>query len=944
MPTAEEREAAGEGRPQQESHLDEQKRQILEGIKGMNGLDGLDDEEVKQRTAEFGPNELVEKKESAVIKFLRYFWGPIPFMIEIAAILSAVLQHWADLAIVLFLLVVNAIIGFYEEKNAGDAIEALKAVLPSVCRVKRNGQWQNTHPRNLVPGDRIFVKGGDSVPADAIIISLPENETLEIDQSALTGESLPVHKVHGDLLYSSSVVRTGEAEAIVTATGRHTFMGETAKLVQSAVVSGHFQKVLVKIGNFLIIFDAALCLLIIIFAIWRHQDILMTLQFCLVLTIASIPVALPTVMSVTLAVGARAMAKESAIVARLTAIEELAGVDVLCSDKTGTLTTNQLTLDRFHTTPTTTEDELLMAAACASNWKGNDALDIAVINAYVQRHREMQREMASEEQRQQPEQQRRESSTSNTSAHPTQAAAVSAVYPPVPGCEQLAFKPFNPVWKRTEARVRMPDGTVRIFSKGAPQVIATLVRESRKRDPEVLARLEALDNAVKEMAKHGLRAIGVAEMIDGRWHLLGAISLIDPPREDSAFTIQKLKELGISTKMITGDQATIGAEVARRLGLGGHILSAAALEEELEAGGDISHKIEEADGFGEVFPAHKHAVVRALQKRKHLVAMTGDGVNDAPALKQANVGIAVAGATDAARAASDLVLLAPGLSVIVNAIILSRQIFARMLSYAHYRIMISVHMLVFLTIAILAFRFTLPAILVVLIALLNDFSILAISTDRLQWSKTPVKWRLGRVMLVSTCLGGILVFSSFLMLFLATEKWQDYLSLPQVHTLMYLQISISGHLVIFSTRIQHGSFLQSFPSLIFLVAILGTQVVATFLAVYASFLLTPIPWAWAGIVWAYSIITLLVVDACKEIMHLLITEHEDADEEEDTRMIGTRPFGHLPAGSHIQSLQSPTVQYRSMRKQAGQTGAAAAAKMSQPRGGIVQLEEKTAGV
>ena len=619
-----------------------------------SGPGGLTQDEAEKRLAQYGPNEIAEKKTNEFLKFLSYFWGPIPWMIEAAVVLSAVARHWPDFGIILTLLLANALVGFWEEHQAGSAIAALKATLAIKARVIRDGKWIEPAARELVPGDVIRLRLGDIVPADARLL---EGDSIEVDQSALTGESLPVSRKPGEAVFSGSIVRQGEIGALVYGTGTHTYFGKTAELVQEAHTVSHFQRAVLKIGDYLIILAVVLVAVIITVALFRGDPILTTLQFALVLTVAAIPVAMPTVLSVTMAVGARLLAGKQAIVTRLAAIEELAGVDVLCADKTGTLTQNKLTLgDPFGANDVSAE-QVILYAALASRADNKDTIDLAVLGGLKD----------------------------DQALKPYQVTH---------------FEPFDPVHKRTEATVKGPGGKEFRVAKGAPQVILELSANAGVVKP-------AVDKAVNDFAARGFRSLGVArDGEDGKWQFQGVLPLFDPPRDDARTTIGTAREMGVKVKMVTGDALAIALETAKKLGMGTNILDASGLgnAKRKESPAETA-AIENADGFAQVFPEHKFHIVDILQQRGHIVGMTGDGVNDAPALKKADCGIAVSDATDAARAAASIVLLTPGLSVIIDAMKESRKIFQRMNSYAIYRIAETLRVLLFMTLAILIFNF-----------------------------------------------------------------------------------------------------------------------------------------------------------------------------------------------------------------------------------------------
>jgi H+-transporting ATPase len=766
--------------------------------------DGLSSSEAQTRTQQYGPNEIIEKKVNPIIKFLSYFWGPIPWMIEAAAILSASLSRWDDFAIISLLLLMNGVVGFWQEHKADRAIELLKERLAPKARVKRDGKWQEIASKDLVPGDIVRVRLGEIVPAD---IKLIEGDFLQVDESALTGESLPVDKNVSDVAYSGSIVRQGEMDALVYATGMNTYFGRTAKLVEEAKTKSHFQKAVVKIGDYLIILAVILVSLVFVVATIRHESLLETLQFALVLVVAAIPAALPAVLSVTMAVGAVELSKKEAIVSRLVAIEEMAGIDILCSDKTGTITQNAIKVAQTVPFEGFTERDVLLFALLASREEDQDPIDSAIID---------------------------KSKTDLPDLVPSTV---------------IKFKPFDPVSKMTEAEIETAKGSFRT-AKGAPQAILSLAKDS------------SLDSVVNEnvdaFAAKGYRALGVAKGEDGIWRYVGLIALYDPPRDDSATTIKTAEEMGVTVKMVTGDHVAIAKEIAQMVGLRTNIEPATAFIDKPDE--EAEPIIEEADGFAQVFPEHKFRIVELLQSKGHIVGMTGDGVNDAPALKKADAGIAVAGATDAAKSAAAIVLTRPGLSVIIDAIKESRRIFRRMNSYAIYRISETIRVLFFITLSIVVFSFyPVTAIMIVLLALLNDFAIMSIAYDRAEYSLQPDRWRMASVMGMALFLGLIGTVESFGLLFFGL----DYLHLSKevLQSFMYLKLSVAGHLIIFIAR-SKGHFWSYRPSNLLIGAVLGTQTVATIIAVY-GFLIPPIGWNLAAIVWIYAVIVFLIIDQIK---------------------------------------------------------------------------------
>jgi H+-transporting ATPase len=761
---------------------------------------------------EFGPNEIPEKKINPAIRFLKYFWGPIPWMIEAAVILSALIGHWDDFAIILALLFVNAVVGFWQEYKAGNAIELLKQRLALKARVMRDDEWSEIPARELVPDDVVRVRLGDVAPAD---IKLMEGDYLLVDQSALTGESLPVEKHVSDITYAGSVIRQGEMNGLVVGTGISTYFGKTVKLVEEAKTRSHFQKAVIRIGNYLIILASVLVSVIFLAALFRHQSILGTGQFALVLLVAAIPVAMPAVLTVTMALGAVALAKKETIVSRLVSIEEMAGMDVLCSDKTGTITKNELTVSEIETFADFTHEDALLFGSLASRKEDNDPIDMAIL---------------------------------------TKAGTSPATADAMGRYRIVQFRPFDPVSKRTEATVEDTAGSLFKVTKGAPQVVLSLVADEKTIDSRVNSLVEAF-------AKKGYRALGVARTDkQGAWQFVGLFAIYDPPREDSASTVKAAQSMGVNVKMVTGDHIAIAREIASEVNLGQNIVSGDSFLEKRES--EAESVVESADGFAQVFPEHKYRIVELLQERGHIVGMTGDGVNDAPALKKADSGIAVAGATDAAKSAAALVLTRPGLSVIIDGIRESRKIFERMNNYAVYRIAETIRVLIFLTLAILAFNFQpITALMLVILAMLNDIPIMMIAYDNAKISGRPVSWDMHKVVTIAMVLGVAGVFSSFLLLWIGFDVL--HLSTATLETLIFLKLAVAGHMTLYLARTGEQHFwIRPLPSYRLFLATELTQIGGTILAVYGV-LMQPIGWAYAGLVWGYSIMFFLINDSVK---------------------------------------------------------------------------------
>ncbi|CAN6540147.1 unnamed protein product [Malus baccata var. baccata] len=808
--------------------------------------EGLTADEGANRLQVFGPNKLEEKKESKLLKFLGFMWNPLSWVMEAAALMAIVLANgdgrppdWQDFVGIVVLLVINSTISFIEENNAGNAAAALMAGLAPKTKVLRDGRWTEQDASILVPGDIISIKLGDIVPADARLL---EGDPLKIDQSALTGESLPVTKNPSDEVFSGSTCKQGEIEAVVIATGVHTFFGKAAHLVDSTNQVGHFQKVLTAIGNFCICSIAVgiLIEIIVMYPIQRRKY-RQGIDNLLVLLIGGIPIAMPTVLSVTMAIGSHRLSQQGAITKRMTAIEEMAGMDVLCSDKTGTLTLNKLTVDRnlIEVFAKGVEKEhVMLLAARASRTENQDAIDAAIVGML---------------------------------ADPKEARA---------GIREIHFLPFNPVDKRTALTYIDSEGNWHRASKGAPEQILTLCncKEDFKK------RVHAV---IDKFAERGLRSLAVArqqvpektkESQGTPWQFVGLLPLFDPPRHDSAETIRRALNLGVNVKMITGDQLAIGKETGRRLGMGTNMYPSSALlgqdKDAAIASLPVDELIEKADGFAGVFPEHKYEIVKRLQERKHICGMTGDGVNDAPALKKADIGIAVADATDAARGASDIVLTEPGLSVIISAVLTSRAIFQRMKNYTIYAVSITIRIVFGFMFIALIWKFDFAPFMVLIIAILNDGTIMTISKDRVKPSPLPDSWKLREIFATGIVLGGYMALMTVVFFWLMndTDFFSDKFLVrslrnrpEQMMAALYLQVSIVSQALIFVTRSRSWSFVER-PGLLLLGAFMIAQLVATLIAVYANWGFARIEgagWGWAGVIWLYSIVTYVPLDLLK---------------------------------------------------------------------------------
>jgi len=832
----------------------------------VNADTGITRNEVDKRLEKYGYNEINEQEESIVHRIFRRFWGPIPWMIEVAALLSASVQKWHDFIIILVMLLVNAGLDFMQEHRALNALKSLKAKMDQQISVLRDGIFSRVSTRELVPGDIIKLRIGDIIPADVQLLS---GDYLLIDQSALTGESLPVSRKTNEVAYANSIIKQGEMLAVVVNTGANTHFSKVVSLVAKATLEerSHFQKMVIQIGNFLIMLTVALVLLIIMVALFRHESFIEIARFSLVLTIAAIPVALPAVLSVTMAVGAMNLARKQAIVSKLTAIEELAGVDIFCSDKTGTLTENRMQVAEPIVMQGYNQTELFELAALASKLENNDPIELPIFH-YI------------------------DENLPEVNLKPYQ---------------QLHFQPFDPISKRTEAEIKSGEQLFTVI-KGAAQI---LINMTNLPDKEILM----INELVDQLASKGYRTLAVGKKVaDEALTIVGLIPLYDPPRTDSKQVIADMKNYGVRVKMVTGDHMAIAKEVGRLLGLEGeairsHQLTGSGSQElmalaqamasaiyqrlykevtqaEARKFADevmqnvkqlydtrlldrefihthesvIIDMIENVDLFAEVIPEDKYLIVERLQKAGHIVAMTGDGVNDAPALKKADCGFAVSNATDAARAAADIILTAPGLSVINDAIKQARITFERMKSYSIFRIAETIRIILFMTLAIVVFNFyPISALMIIVLALLNDIPILAIASDNTKVDCKPVRWNMKEILTISSVLGITGVVSSFLLFYILLElKFSE----EMIQSMFFAKLVIAGHGTIYNTRTDGWFWKKPYPSWLLFNATFLTRVLGTLIAVY-GIMITPIGWEYAMWMWAYALVWFVFNDIIK---------------------------------------------------------------------------------
>jgi len=796
---------------------------------------GLSGTEVERRRKIYGFNEITTEKTNWLKQFLSYFQGPILYVMEIAALLAAGLGDWIDFGVICGILLLNAVVGWYQEKQAADVVASLKGDIAMKATVIRDGGQVTILAREIVPGDIVIVEEGNTVPADVRLICNydtpedyetylklkeedmfdesddPDNEKNEdedhegpvhegvaliaTDQSAITGESLAVDKYMGEVAYYTTGCKRGKAYGIALTSAKHSFVGRTASLVQGAQDQGHFKAIMNSIGTALLVLVMFFILASWIGGFFRHipiavarppyGDSVTLLHYALILLIIGVPVGLPVVTTTTLAVGAAYLAEQKAIVQKLTAIESLAGVDILCSDKTGTLTANQLSIREPYVAEGQDVNWMMAVAALASshNLKSLDPID--KITLLTIRRYPKAREILAQ------------------------------------GWRTEKFTPFDPVSKRITTVCHM-GGDKYVCAKGAPKAILTL--SDCDEETARLFREKAAD-----FARRGFRSLGVAYQVnDGPWILLGLLSMFDPPREDTAQTIIEAQQLGVAVKMLTGDAIAIAKETCKMLALGTKVYNSTKLIHGGLSGTTQHDLVERADGFAEVFPEHKYQVVEMLQQRGHLTAMTGDGVNDAPSLKKSDCGIAVEGSTEAAQAAADIVFLAPGLSTIVLAIKTARQIFQRMKAYIQYRIALCLHLEIYLVSSMIIINETVRADLIVFIALFADLATVAVAYDNAYSDPRPVEWQLPKIWFISVILGILLALGTWVIrgtMFLPNGGIiQNFGSIQEI---LFLEIALTENWLIFVTR---GG--KTLPSFQLVAAIFVVDVVATLFCIF----------------------------------------------------------------------------------------------------------------
>lgn len=758
---------------------------------------GLTEADAEDRLKQYGPNEIPEPRRHPLLALFGKFWGPIPWMLEAVIFLQVALGKGGEAAIIAALLVVNAMISFVQEGRASKALELLRHRLTATARVLRDGNWRSIAAAGLVPGDIVHLRMGDLSPAD---VKITDGE-VQLDQSALTGESVAIEAGAGAMAYAAAVVRRGEATGEVSATGSRTYFGKTAELVRTARSTSHLSVTIFKIVRVLIAIDAALIIALLVYAAWADLPLQEVLPFALILLVASVPVALPATFTLATALGAAELARCGVLLTRLSAIEEAAGMDVLCTDKTGTLTENRLAVTGLQRFDAAFDDDVLRFAALASDPATQDPIDLAIL----------------------------------------QAASARGLLKNPPA--RISFVPFDPANRYSLGSYRRADGELWVV-KGAPESVSVLTGAK-----------PGTADAIARLAISGARVLAVAYG-DSRTNLrfAGVIALEDPPRADAAALVRGLQELGIKVVMVTGDNAATARVIAGQTGIDGPVAPDGALDHM-----DREHALDYGV-YARVFPEHKIRLISLLQKAGHVVGMTGDGVNDAPALKQADVGIAVSTATDVARAAAGVALTVPGLVDALTAVKISRRIYQRMLTYTINKIMKTLEIAVFLTIGVIVTHaFVITPLLIVLLLFTNDFVTMSIATDHAGFSPRPDRWNVRTLMLIGSLLAALVLILSFTIYFAGRDVLG--LNLAQLQTLVFVMLVATGQGNIYLVR-ERGPFWRSRPSR-WLVASSAADLLAVTALADFGILMTPISLTLILSLLAVVTVYLLVLDQLK---------------------------------------------------------------------------------
>jgi H+-transporting ATPase len=777
---------------------------------------GLTLAEVGVRRKEHGYNEVSETKGHPVLEFLQKFWGISAWMLELIMVLSAVLGKYADLAVVSALLLVNAVVSFVQERRAAGVVEALRKRLQVGARALREASWQAIPARELVPGDIVRVRPGDIIPADVKLLT----GTVSVDESALTGESIDADKAPGNALSSGSLVRRGEGNGVVVLTGAKTLFGRTTELVQQARPKLHIDAVVAKIVRWLFLVVGALLGIVVVMSITRGTPLLEMVPLTLILLTSAIPLSLPVMFTVSMAVGSKELAKRGVLVTRLSAAENAATMDVLCVDKTGTITMNQLAVTGVITLEHATEADVLFAGALASQEANQDPIDLAFLAAAKERH----------------------------------------IFDGRPAVTPVSFAPFDAKNRRTEAVAEQNGQRLRVM-KGA---VETVAQACGLQPPAI----EALKARVSESALKGYRALAVAQGPEtGALALVGLVTLYDPPRPDAKQLIAALHDLGVPVKMLTGDALAVASEIARGVGLPNIRRMANLKAPGGPAGNGALDVLAGADGFAEVYPEDKYIVVKQLQAAGHVTGMTGDGVNDAPALRQAEVGIAVSTATDVAKGAASVILTDPGLTNIVALVELGRTIYQRILTYIINKISRTILKTAFVAIAfVVTGKFVISAFAMLLLVFITDFAKISLATDRVRPSRKPETWNIGILITVSVVLGALMVAEALLVLWIGWSRCGLATSDTALYTFSFLTLLYFAAFSIVSAR-ERRWFWATMPSKAVVTAVMAEILVGTVVTFVGLPGLMRLPWSQTLAIFAYAMVSCLVVnDAVKVVM------------------------------------------------------------------------------
>jgi len=777
---------------------------------------GLTHAEVEVRRKEHGYNEVAETKGHPILKFLRKFWGISAWMLELIMVLSAVLGKYSDLAVVSALLVINAVLSFMQERRAAGVVEALRRRLQVSARVRRDSSWQVIPARELVPGDIVRVRPGDIIPADVKLMT----GALTVDQSALTGESKDADKASGDVLSSGSIVRRGEDNGLVMLTGAKTYFGRTTELVQQARPKLHIEAVVTKVVRWLFVIVGALLGVVVILSLMRGEPLLEMVPLMLVLLMSAVPVALPVMFTVSMAVGSKELAARGVLVTRLSATEDAATMDVLCVDKTGTITMNQLAVTGVIPLEHATEADVLFAGALASQEANQDPIDLAFLAAAKERH----------------------------------------IFDNLPKVTPVSFAPFDAKNRRTEAVVEQSGQRLRVM-KGAVRTIA----EACGLQPPAI---EALEARVSASAAKGYRTLAVARGPEtGTLTLTGLVSLYDPPRPDAKQLIAALQDRGVAVKMLTGDALAVASEIASGVGLSNIRRMADVKAASAQTGNAAADFFAGADGFAEVFPEDKYVVVKHLQAAGHVTGMTGDGVNDAPALRQAEVGIAVNTATDVAKGAASVVLTEPGLTNIVALVEQGRTIYQRILTWIINKISRTILKAAFVAIAyVVTGKFVVSAFAMLLLTFMTDFAKIALATDHVQPSRKPETWNIGGFITVSVVLGVAMVAEALLFLKIGWSHFGLAADNNALYTFSFLMLLYFAVFSVVSARERHA-FWSTMPSKSLMAALTADALTGTLLTRVGLPGLRPLPWFQTLAILGYAMVSCLIVnDAVKVAM------------------------------------------------------------------------------